>query len=71
MDTVKTLREEYCFKKAHADECVNDKALVDKGSVEEALEWLASSPVAAAPDGKLLYTQLKDMLDRQVKLGVC
>ena len=39
-DTIKTLREEYCFKRAHAVECANDKALKDKGSVEEALEWL-------------------------------
>ena len=39
-DTIKTLREEYCFKKAHAEECANDKAFKDKGSVEEALEWL-------------------------------
>jgi len=39
-DTIKELREVYCFKKAHAVECANDKALKDKGSVEEALEWL-------------------------------
>ena len=39
-DTIATLREEYCFKKAHATECANDSALKDKGSVEEALEWL-------------------------------
>ena len=39
-DTIKVLREEYCFKRAHAVECVNDKALKEKGSVEEALEWL-------------------------------
>jgi hypothetical protein len=39
-DTIKTLREEYCFKRAHAVECAEDKALKDKGSIEEALEWL-------------------------------
>ena len=39
-DTIKTLREEYYFKKAHAEECANDKDFKDKGSVEEALEWL-------------------------------
>ena len=39
-DTIKVLREEYCFKKAHAVECANDSALKDKGSVQEALEWL-------------------------------
>ena len=39
-DTIKVLREEYCFKRAHAVECANDKALKEKGSVEEALEWL-------------------------------
>ena len=39
-DTIKELREVHCFKKAHAEECANDKALKDKGSVEEALEWL-------------------------------
>lgn len=39
-DTIKELRETYCFKKAHADECANDKAFKDKGDVNEALEWL-------------------------------
>jgi len=39
-DTIKALRETYCFKRAHAVECANDKAFEDKGSVEQALEWL-------------------------------
>ena len=30
----------YCFKEAHAQECVYDAGLKNKASVEEALEWL-------------------------------
>ena len=39
-DTIKALREDYCFKRAHAVECAEDRGFVNKGSVEEALEWL-------------------------------
>ena len=39
-DTIKALRDEYCFKRAHAVECAEDRAFANKGNVEEALEWL-------------------------------
>jgi hypothetical protein len=42
-DTIKTLREVHCFKRAPAEESVNDvseKKLEDKADVEAALEWL-------------------------------
>jgi len=39
-ETIKTLRETYCFKKAHAVECANDSAFKNKDDVNEALEWL-------------------------------
>ena len=38
--TIKVLREEYCFKKAHAEEVANDQEFEVKDDIEAALAWL-------------------------------
>ena len=66
VETIKTLREVYCFKKAHAEECANDPELTDKDDIEAALAWMAKHKVDDYNEAKEIQKKKEGGLEWKV-----